>query len=43
MAAVVDHFHRMLRAPLPPPRLGARNGYWHGKPGRASLAAPEPA
>ena len=43
MAAVVDHFHRMLRAPLPPPRLGARNGYWHGKPGRASLAAPGPA
>lgn len=43
MAAVVDHFHLMLRAPLPPPRLGARNGYWHGKPGRASLAAPEPA
>ncbi len=43
MAAVVDHFHRMLRAPLPPPRLGARNGYWHGKPGRASLAALEPA
>lgn len=43
MAAVVDHFHRMLRAPLPPPRLGARKGYWHGKPGRASLAAPEPA
>jgi len=43
MAAVVDHFHRMLRAPLPPPRVGARNGYWHGKPGRASLAAPEPA
>lgn len=43
MAAVVDHFHRMLRTPLPPPRLGARNGYWHGKPGRASLAAPEPA
>lgn len=43
MAAVVDHFHRMLCAPLPPPRLGARNGYWHGKPGRASLAAPGPA
>ncbi len=40
MAGVVDHFRRMLDAPLPPPRLGARNGYWEGKPGRASLAAP---
>lgn len=40
MATVVDHFRRMLDAPLPPPRLGARNGYWEGKPGRASLAAP---
>lgn len=40
MAGVVGHFRRMLDAPLPPPRLGARNGYWEGKPGRASLAAP---
>jgi len=40
MATVVDHFRRMLDAPLPPPRLGARNGYWEGRPGRASLAAP---
>ncbi|SOD51671.1 Collagenase-like protease, PrtC family [Pseudoxanthomonas wuyuanensis] len=39
-ADVVDHFHRMLRSPVPPPRLGARNGYWDGKPGKASLAAP---
>lgn len=40
MADVVDHFHRMLRSPVPPPRLGARNGYWNGKPGKASLADP---
>lgn len=40
MAGVVRHFHSMLRSPLPPPRLGARNGYWHGRPGKASLAAP---
>ncbi len=37
MHAVVDHFHRMLRSPVAPPRLGARNGYWHGEPGKASL------
>lgn len=40
MAEVVGHFHAMLRSPVPPPRLGARNGYWHGRPGKASLAAP---
>lgn len=40
MAEVVTHFHDMLRSPQPPPRLGARNGYWHGRPGKASLAAP---
>ncbi len=39
MPAIVDHFHRMLRSPVPPPRIGARNGYWHGQPGKASLAA----
>lgn len=38
MAAVVEHFHAMLRSPVPPPRLGARNGYWLGRPGKASLA-----
>lgn len=42
MAEVVAHFHAMLRSPVPPPRLGARNGYWHGRPGKASLAAPMP-
>jgi hypothetical protein len=40
MAAVVEHFHAMLRSPVPPPRLGARNGYWLGRPGKASLAGP---
>lgn len=40
MADIIDHFQRMLRSPLPPPRLGARNGYWDGKPGKASLATP---
>ena len=39
MAGVVRHVHAMVRSPLPPPRLGARNGYWHGRPGKASLAA----
>lgn len=43
MASVVAHFHAMLHSPLPPPRLGARNGYWLGRPGKASLAAPMPA
>lgn len=43
MAGVVSHFHAMLRSPLPPPRLGARNGYWLGRPGKATLAAPMPA
>lgn len=40
MAGVVEHFHAMLRSPVPPPRLGARNGYWRGRPGKASLAGP---
>ena len=43
MASVVAHFHAMLHSPLSPPRLGARNGYWLGRPGKASLAAPMPA
>lgn len=30
MAEVVERF----RSPGPPPRWGARNGYWHGAPGR---------
>lgn len=43
MGEIVDHFHRMLRSPLPPPRLGARNGYWQGRPGKASLATAQTA
>ncbi|KAF1684924.1 U32 family peptidase [Pseudoxanthomonas broegbernensis] len=40
MQAVVAHFRRMLASPVPPPPLGARNGYWDGRPGKASLAEP---
>ncbi len=30
---VVEHFDLARRTPAPPPRLGARNGYWHGEAG----------
>ena len=33
MDAVVAHFHLACRSTVPPPRIGARNGYWHGEPG----------
>lgn len=33
MADVVAHFHLARRSPQPPPRIGARNGYWFGEPG----------
>jgi collagenase-like PrtC family protease len=33
MAAVVAHFHLARTSPQPPPRIGARNGYWFGEPG----------
>ena len=33
MAEVVAHFHLARRSPQPPPRIGARNGYWFGEPG----------
>ncbi len=33
MAEVVTHFDRVRDAPQPPPRIGARNGYWHGEQG----------
>lgn len=32
-AEVVGRFDRARCSPVPPPRLGARNGYWHGEPG----------
>ncbi|MFC5437063.1 U32 family peptidase [Rhodanobacter umsongensis] len=33
MAGMVAHFHLARRSPVAPPRIGARNGYWHGEPG----------
>lgn len=37
MAGVVERFRGMLTASLAPPAAGARNGYWHGEPGKAGL------
>ncbi|MFA5590138.1 MAG: U32 family peptidase [Lysobacteraceae bacterium] len=31
--AIVEHFDLARRCVEPPPRRGARNGYWHGGPG----------
>lgn len=42
MDDVVAHFHAMLRAPMPPPARGARNGYWHGDPGKPGLPPAAP-
>jgi collagenase-like PrtC family protease len=39
MASVVEHFDLARRSPLPPPRRGAVNGYWHGQPGKPGLPA----
>lgn len=33
MAEVVAHFHLARRSPVAPPRIGMRNGYWHGEAG----------
>ena len=33
MAEVVQHFDLARRSPMAAPRLGMRNGYWHGQPG----------
>ncbi|MGA0587633.1 U32 family peptidase [Dyella sp. KRB-257] len=33
MADVLAHFDLARHSPQPPPRFGARNGYWHGEPG----------
>ncbi len=38
MDAVLAHFRDGLSAPQPPAPLGARNGYWDGRPGKATLA-----
>lgn len=32
-AEAVAHYHLARRSPVAPPRIGARNGYWHGEPG----------
>lgn len=32
-AEAVAHFDLARRSPTPPPRIGTRNGYWHGEPG----------
>ena len=37
MAEVVTHFHAAVNSDEPPPRLGAINGYWHGRPGMSGL------
>ncbi len=39
MADIVGHYHLVRRSPLPPPRIGARNGYWHGEPGMRPVVA----
>ncbi len=33
MAEVVAHFDLARGSPIAPPRIGARNGYWHGEAG----------
>ncbi len=33
MADVLAHFDLARHSPQPPPRFGARNGYWHGEQG----------
>ncbi|MEY2152176.1 U32 family peptidase [Rhodanobacter sp. 115] len=39
MAETVAHYHLARRSPQPPPRIAARNGYWHGKPGMQTTGA----
>lgn len=36
MREVVQHFALAAGSPVPPPRKGAHNGYWHGKAGMES-------
>ena len=40
MAEVVAHYHLARRSPMAPPRIGARNGYWHGEPGMRMTDTP---
>ena len=37
MAEVVTRFHAAVNSDEPPPRIGAINGYWHGRPGMSGL------
>ncbi len=41
MAAVVAHFHAAVNSDESPARLGAINGYWHGRPGMSGLVEVE--
>lgn len=36
--AIVEHFDQARGCTDPPPRRGARNGYWHGEPGMRAEA-----
>lgn len=43
MREIVEHFDLARHSALPPPRLGAVNGYWHEHPGKPGLPdAPTP-
>jgi len=37
-AEIVARFRRVLDSREQPVPMAARNGYWHGQPGKASLA-----
>lgn len=39
MAGIIAHFRHAADSSSPPPRLGARNGYWHGQAGMSNLSA----
>lgn len=41
MAEVVAHFRLALDGRGAAPRIGARNGYWHGEPGMSNLSTVE--
>ncbi len=42
-ADIVARFRRILDAPEQPEAVGARNGYWHGQAGKASLSTAQAA
>ena len=39
MAEVIAHFDLARRTQVAPPRIGARNGFWHGEPGMRPVSA----